>query len=63
MANFVAEDWLEANVDEQIGACLTVLYGYVGPELDYNTEVKEANIIKHQRLEDCSHAIQAEAEI
>jgi hypothetical protein len=59
---FVAEDWPEPLVEGQIGACLAVLYGYVGPELDYDTEVAEANIIKLQKLEDCSRAMQAEAE-
>lgn len=59
---FVAEDWPEALVEAQIGACLAVLYGYVGPELDYNAEVTQDNIIKLQRLEDCSRAMQAEAE-
>jgi hypothetical protein len=59
---FVAEDWPEALVEGQIGACLAALYGYVGPELDYNTEVEWENIIKYQKLEDCSRAIQTESE-
>lgn len=58
---FVAEDWPEGLVEAQIGACLAVLYGYVGPELDYDTEVARENIIKLQRLEDCSRAMQGEA--
>ncbi len=59
---FVAEDWPEALVEGQIGACLAALYGYVGPELDYNTEVEQENIIKYPKLEDCSSAMQAETE-
>jgi hypothetical protein len=59
---FVAEDWPEALVEGQIGACLAVLYGYVGPELDYDTEVEQENISKYQKLEDCSRAIQTESE-
>ena len=59
---FVAEDWPEALVEGQIGACLAVLYGYVGPELDYDTEVEQENILKYQKLEDCSRAIQTESE-
>lgn len=59
---FVAQDWPEAFVEAQIGACLAVLYGYVGPELDYDTEVTVANIIKYQSLEECSRAMQIEAE-
>lgn len=59
---FVAEDWPEALVEGQIGACLAVLYGYVGPELDYDTEVERENIIKYPKLEDCSSAMQAETE-
>jgi hypothetical protein len=59
---FVAEDWTEALVEAQIGACLAVLYGYVGPELDYDTEVAEENTIKYQILEDCSRAMQVDAE-
>ncbi len=58
---FVAEDWPEALVEGQIGACLAVLYGYVGPELDHNTEVERENIIKLQSLEDCSRAISRSA--
>lgn len=59
---FVAEDWPEALVEGQIGACLAVLYGYVGPELDYDTEVEQENILKYQKLEGCSRAIQTESE-
>ena len=58
---FVAEDWPEALVEAQIGACLAVLYGYVGPDLDYNTEVERENIIKIERLEDCSRAMTSPA--
>lgn len=46
-----------SEIEQQLGACVGVLYGYLGTELDYSDELHPADLGDILTLEDCDKAI------
>jgi hypothetical protein len=59
---FVAVDAPKAAAEKELGACVAILYGFLGPEFDYNVDTSDdQNMLKQETLEQCAKEIRKQA--